>query len=61
MPDTMGMSKRSDSEDKNDKNDKKVPVRGEKPRGGKPPKKSPEEKGVDSANNFMKKFLKKSG
>ena len=57
MPDTLGMKPCSDSADKNEK---KVPVRGEKPRDGKPLKKSPEEKGVDSANDFMKKFLKKS-
>lgn len=51
------MSKWSDSAGKDDK---KVPVRGDKPRDGKPQKKSAEEKGVDSANDFMKKFLKKS-
>jgi hypothetical protein len=46
--------------DSADKDEKKVPVRGEKPRDGKPPKKSPEEKGVESANDFMRKFIKKS-
>ena len=58
MTDTLCMSTCSDSSDKKD--DKKFPVRGEKPRDGKPEKKTPEEEGVDSANDFMKKFLERS-
>ena len=46
--------------DSKEKEDKKVSVRGEKPRDKKTPEKSLEEQGVDSANDFMRKFLKKS-